>query len=96
MEETKQIGLAEMLRALRSELLEAQQSVQESGQPALLNLEDAEVEIKFTVKKGGSGKVGADVYFFAVELGGKYDTEQVHRLKLKLHPIKGGISVAES
>jgi hypothetical protein len=100
-DDPKRIGLADMLRALRYELLEAQSNVSGSKNPPLLNLEGAEVEVKFVVKKGASGKLGADVHFFAIELGGKYDVEEVHQLKLKLQPAKAAdgtraeISVAE-
>lgn len=100
-EDPKRIGLADMLQALRSELLAAQKNVANGSEAPLLNLEGAEVEVKFTVKKGASGKLGADVHFFAVELGGKYGVEEVHRLTLKLQPPKGAdgkrgeISVAE-
>jgi hypothetical protein len=100
-QDPKRIGLADMLRALRYELLEAQSNVAGSGEPPLLNLEGAEVEVKFTVSKGASGKLGANVHFFAVEVGGKYDLEEVHRLTLKLEPAvkadgtKRGVSVAE-
>jgi len=57
--------------------------------------------VKFTVAKGGSGKLGANVHFFAVELGGKYELEEVHRLTLKLEPApmadgtRSRVSVAE-
>jgi hypothetical protein len=91
-EAPKAIGLADMLHGLRYELLKAQKNV--AGQDPLLNLEGAEVEVKFVVKKGVKGEAGIDVHFFAVELGGKYELEEVHTLTLKLHPIKE-ISVAE-
>jgi hypothetical protein len=100
-DDPKRIGLAEMLRSLRYELLEAQKNVSASSKPALLDLGEAEVEIKFTVAKGVKGKLGADVHFFAVEVGGKYELEEVHTLTLKLKPATNAdgsqshVSVAE-
>jgi hypothetical protein len=100
-DDPKRIGLADMLRALRIELLEAQENVSSSGEAPILDLEGAEVEVKFTVVKGAKGKVGAELHFFAVELGGKYEVEEVHQLRLKLQPAtnpdgtKRHVSVAE-
>jgi len=95
-EEPSPLGLADMLRALRQELERARENVKNSGGQPLLDLEGAEVEVKFTVAKEGGGKGGVNVHFFAVEIGGKYNSEEVHRLTLKLHPSKGAeVSVAE-
>lgn len=69
-----------MRHALRYELLKAQKNV--AGQTPLLNLEGAEVEVKFVVKKGVKGEAGIGVHFFAVELGGKYELEEVHTLTM--------------
>lgn len=49
--------------------------------------------MNFTVAKEGGGKGGVKVHFFAVEIGGKYTSQEVHRLTLKLHPA-GDLSVA--
>ena len=95
-EKSSPLRLADMLGALREELQQARANVKGSGGEPLLNLEGAEVEVKFTVAKEGSGKAGIEVHFFAVEIGGKYKSEEVHRLTLKLHPPRGAaVSVAD-
>jgi len=85
-EESSPLGLADMLRALRQELEQARRNV--GDKKPLLNLEAAEVEVKFTVAKEGKGTAGVKVHFFAVEVGGTYKSEEVHRLTLKLSPPK--------
>jgi hypothetical protein len=87
-EDTKKIGLAELLRALRADLDAAQSGLTSSGKPALLDLKEAEVEIQFIVQREVKAGIGVDVGLFALEAGGKYHNENVHKMtvKLELHP----------
>lgn len=87
----KKLGLAELLGALREELDRAQQTA--TTKPPLLTLKGAEVEIQFGVKKELKG--GVDLVFIPVELGGKYNSENLHKIRITLD-AKSPVAVAGS
>jgi hypothetical protein len=92
----EEIGLAKFLAQVRMEIEAAQAYLADSGKPALLDWTEAELEISFEVKREVDAKGGVKFYVFAVEAGGKYSSEQVHKLKLKLKPSEGpSAAVAE-
>jgi hypothetical protein len=83
------IGLAELLGQVRDEIEESRSNLAKSGGKPLMDWESAEIEIAFTVTKKVSGSGKAKFLVFALEAGGDYKSEQVHRLKLQLKPHKG-------
>ncbi len=83
------IGLAELLGQIRAEIEESRGNLSKSGKKPLMDWESAEIEISFAVKKKGSAGGKAKFFVFAVEAGGEYKSEQIHRLKLQLKPHKG-------
>jgi hypothetical protein len=87
--DSKDIGLAALLTQVRSEIDLAQENLRKSGKPAALDWESAEIEISFGVKKEAEAKGGVEFYIFAIEAGGKYKSEEVHRLTLRLKPNAG-------
>ncbi len=82
------IGLADLLVALRTELASARARLSMSKKAALLDLKEAEVEIQFIVQHEINAGGNVHVGLFAIEAGGKYHKESVHRLtvKLEVHP----------
>jgi hypothetical protein len=87
------IGLAELLGQIREEIEESRSNLRKSGKQPLMDWESAEIEISFTVAKNASGSGNAKFLVFAVEAGGDYKAEQVHRLKIQLKPHLRGIVV---
>ncbi|HEY1211099.1 MAG TPA: trypco2 family protein [Terracidiphilus sp.] len=86
METTKSIGLAELLAQVRAEIDQSQENLRKSGKPAAIDWESAEIEISFGVTKGGNAKGSANIHIFAIEVGGNYNSQEVHRLTLHLKP----------
>jgi len=92
----KSIGLADFLTQIRSEIELSQQNLKAQGKIAMLNLDSAEVEVSFGVKKEVTGSGGVEFYIFAIEAGGGHKSEEIHRLKLKLKPAGSTpVAVAE-
>ena len=89
MGDEKKIGLAELLHALRMEIDRSKQLLIASGVTPLLELKDAEVEIQFVVEKEVKAVIGIEIGLFAVEAGGKYHSENLQKLTVKLSPIAG-------
>lgn len=90
MTDVTKIGLAQFLQALRTELDQARTDLKNDGKDAFLDLENAEVEIHFVVEKEAKSGLDVDIIgLFALEAGGKYHTENIHKLKLKLKPRAG-------
>jgi Trypsin-co-occurring domain 2 len=83
------IGLAQLLGQIRAEIEESRSNLSKSGKEPLMDWESAEIEISFAVKKKGGAGAKAKFLVFAVEAGGEYKSEQIHRLKLQLKPHKG-------
>ena len=89
-EEPKKIGLAELLGALRTDLDAARLHLKNSpDSKPLLDLKEAEVEIQFIVQREVKAGGGLDIGLFALEAGGKYHNENVHRLTVKLTVHQG-------
>jgi Trypsin-co-occurring domain 2 len=89
MAEQKDIGLAALLAQVRLEIDRAQDNLRKSNKAAALDWESAEIEVSFGIKKEVEGKGGVEFYVFAIEAGGSYKSEEVHRLTLKLKPSPG-------
>ncbi len=84
-------GLTDLIGTLKRELEE----VQEQPGKKLLFVETVEIEIKFVVEKAAEGSGAAKYLLFAVEGKGSYKSENVHTIKLTLHPLEGERILAE-
>jgi len=80
-----QVQLADMIAALREQLVQAQ--AQGSDSPVRFDVAESEVEVQFTVAYESDGKAG--IRFWVVEAGGgaSVSAESVQRLRLKLLPV---------
>ena len=87
----EEIGLASFLHQVRVEFDLAQERLNVSGQTPMLDWESAELEISFGIKRDVTAKTGVKLYVFSAELGGRVQSEESHRLKLKLKPSAGSI-----
>jgi len=83
----REIGLSDLLTALRVEMDKAMDNLKKSGKNALFELKEAEVEIHFVATKEVKGGASVDIPgLFAVELGGAYTAENLHKLTVTLSP----------
>jgi hypothetical protein len=78
------IGLKEMVVALRKELLDAQQEAAE--QDLKFKIEEIEMEVALVTSKAGKGKGGVKFLVYNADLEGSLSKTQTHRLRLKLKP----------
>jgi hypothetical protein len=86
METPKRIGLAELLAQVRAEIEQSREDLRASGKPAAIDWESAEIEVSFGVTKEIDASGKASFHIFAIEAGGKYNSQEVHRLTLRLKP----------
>lgn len=77
-------NLAEVLAALREQLVEARR--QGEGQDFRFSLDEIEVELSFQVTQEGNGKAGVKFWVVTADMGAKVAREAVQRIKLKLTP----------
>ena len=77
-----QIGLADVINSLKSELFDLHMN---PGEKMFL-VGDVEIEIKFVIEKKREATGGGHYLFFAAEAKGSYKSENVHTIKLKLVP----------
>ena len=86
------IGLAEVVRALRAELETAMN--EGKGQTVQFEATAIDMEFQIGVTKSAEGKAG--VHFWVIELGGggSYSSESIQKVSLSLRPtLEGGGSV---
>ncbi|MEO1044003.1 MAG: trypco2 family protein [Pseudomonadota bacterium] len=84
------LSLEDALSEIRHSLLEASETARKDGRGAVLHLDSAELEVKFTagrVAKAG-GKFAAKFWVIdaGVEGGGEVASELIHTLRLKFVP----------
>jgi hypothetical protein len=83
--EVAEIGLGEVIRALRAELEEAMSE----GEGSTIRFEATSVDLEFNVgiTRTADGKAG--IRFWVLELGGggSYASERVQSVKLSLQPV---------
>lgn len=84
------LELAEVIQALRQELITAQQQGQ--SETIKFNLNSVEVELETVVEKEIDGKAGGKVKFWVVdanaELNGKYKHAAKQKIKLSLEAVE--------
>jgi hypothetical protein len=83
------LELAEVIRALRQELIIAQQSGQD--EKIRFKVDQVEVELETLVEKEVGGKGSGKIKFWVVdvnaEINGKYKNATRHKIKLSLKPV---------
>lgn len=85
------LELSDMLVMLRQELKAAQDKAEAEQEDLRFKVEDVEVEVNFTIGKEVSGKSKGKFKFWVfaeaeLEAGGKYASQKVHKVKLRLTP----------
>lgn len=95
MEASKSIGIADLLAQVRTEIDLAQDNLIRSGKEGAIEWESAEVEISFGVTKSADANGKVNFHIFAIEAGGEYKSEEVHRLTLRLKPHQEHMSGSE-
>jgi hypothetical protein len=84
-----EIPLAEVIRELRSELMDAVKAGE--GESLRFEVQDLEVEMQVVVTKGASAGASGEVKFWVLtkagaEASAKYESSQIQKIKLKLRP----------
>ncbi|MGB5687229.1 MAG: trypco2 family protein [Candidatus Electrothrix sp.] len=81
-EMSDKLELAAMIKALRSQLVEAQQEGE--GEEIRFTIEDVELELQVTAEKQASGGISAKFYVLTSKLDGSKKDTVTQKLKLKL------------
>ncbi len=81
-EMSDKLELAAMIKALRSQLIEAQQEGE--GEEIRFTIEDVELELQITAEKQASGGISAKFYVLTSKLDGSKKDTVTQKLKLKL------------
>jgi hypothetical protein len=81
MEDENSIGLADLIKQIRRELLTPASDAEEDV--PLLSVDSVELELQVTVKKQGT----AGVKIYVVNLGGGINRDDVQKVKVKLSPL---------
>lgn len=84
----KEIGLKEMVVALRKELLDAQKEAAE--QDLKFNVEEIDMEIELVTTREGEGGGSVKFWVYNAEMKAKLGETRNHRLLLKLKPESNG------
>jgi hypothetical protein len=87
-DEAKPIGLAEMLKTLRSELLDVQADGVDSDLKLLVVA--AEIELKVVVTRKGEVGGGVKFWVYNAEAKGSLGDETTQTIRLNLRPVAAG------
>lgn len=79
------VKLADMISALRDQLVRAQSEGQDS--PIRFNVAESELEIQFTVTKEAEAKGGVQFWVYEAGAGGKRASQSTQKIRLKLEPV---------
>lgn len=82
-----ELTIADIVRTLRTSILDLHKERQESGQMPLWRISDCEIELHVVARESRNidGKIAAAI--FATSAGKVYSSEQVHKIKLRLTPL---------
>ena len=82
-----ELTIADIVRTLRTSILDLHRERQQSGQTPLWKISDCEIELNVIARqaKNVDGKIAAAI--FATSAGRAYAAEQVHKIKLRLTPF---------
>lgn len=81
-ETSERLELAAMIKALRSQLVEAQREGE--GEDIRFTIEDVELELQIAAEKQASGGISAKFYVLTSKLDGSKKDTVTQKLKLKL------------
>jgi hypothetical protein len=91
MAEGEAYPLADLIKALGTQLREAQRRHQASQEPGLLRLKECTVELGLSWEKKGE----AGVEFWIIKLGGGITKQNTQTLSVTLEPIGATVVLAE-
>ena len=83
----KILGLAELIRSVYEELVDAQKQREEANELPIFEVEKLELEIGFTVSRSGSGKGGINIQIAEIGSELEYSNEKIHRIHLTLRAL---------
>lgn len=88
MRNTTQCTLADAIRLIHEELVEAQTRREVDGLLPLLQVKGVEIELSVMLAEQTSKEGGSDIKVFAAKFGDKVDQNTTHKIKLVLdvHP----------
>ena len=80
------LELADVITALRKELIKAQQDG--DGENIRFNVNNVEVELETVVTKEADGKLGIKFWVVEANAGGKYQNASKQKIKLSLEAVE--------
>jgi hypothetical protein len=81
---TDSLELADVIKALRQELITAQQ--EGTGKDIRFNVSNVEVELETVVEKDANAKAGVKFWVLDINAEGKYKNAAKQKIKLSLKP----------
>jgi hypothetical protein len=89
---TDSLSLKQLIRRVTQELVESQREREESGGPALFEVEKLTLEVNFVVTKSKSAKGGFDfrvLTFGGINAGasGEHQEQEIHKIVLSLKVV---------
>jgi Trypsin-co-occurring domain 2 len=85
----KKLELAEVIKALRTELYQAKQNAE--GESIRFNVDTVDVEFETTVEYVGTAEAGGKIKFYVFNVDAKgsaeYKNATTHKIKLSLKPV---------
>ncbi|MER7045103.1 MULTISPECIES: trypco2 family protein [Streptomyces] len=82
--ESESVGLAEVIRQIRSELEEARAEAQ--GRDVGFTVENVNLTLTFQVHRSGTGRGGVNIGVVTAEFGGAVDRQTTHQIQVDLKP----------
>ncbi|MGP4111442.1 trypco2 family protein [Streptomyces sp. 4N509B] len=79
------VGLAEAIRQVRQELVEAQEDG--VGQPMRFVVQQVSLEFAVQVHRSGDGRTGLRIGVLTADLGGGASRDTTHRIQVDLQPV---------
>jgi hypothetical protein len=86
MDENGWVGLADAVRALRSELTVAMAEAEDDGQRLRFELDAVEMEFLLEVRNEGGAEAGVKFWVINLRANGGVSSGSTHRVKLALSP----------
>jgi hypothetical protein len=80
------LELADVIKALRQELIKAQREGENEG--IYFNVNNVEVELETVVTKEADGKLGMKFWVVEANAGGKYQNASKQKIKLSLEAVE--------
>lgn len=78
------MGIADLLFEIRSELIEAENRMKKAGRTALFVTKKLDLELSFVVEESVSGKGGFDIRIVTLGAEKDYSTAKIQKIRLQL------------